>query len=83
MKKKVALKRCDNGAKLANDLSDMITERAKLEDNYGKSLKQWRNKWSIHLNSETNEEYGETMKDAWLALLEAGNKTGGELTFSY
>ena len=80
--KKVALKRCDNGAKLANDLSDMISERAKIEDNYGKSLKQWRNKWSIQLNSETNEEYGETMKAAWLALLEAASKTGGMLTFS-
>lgn len=34
-KYKVALKRCDNGQKLASELSEMISERAKVEDNYG------------------------------------------------
>ena len=78
---KVALKRCDNGAKLANDLNEMILERAKIEDDYGKSLKAWNNKWKKLLNSETNEEYGETTKNAWLAFLEAGNKTAGKYMY--
>lgn len=69
---KIALKRCDNGAKLANDLSDLISERAKLEDNYGKAIKNWSHKWSEHLNKESSEY--ETTKDAWLAVLESGNK---------
>ncbi len=34
-KYKIALKRCDNGQKLADELSEMISERAKIEDNYG------------------------------------------------
>lgn len=63
---KIALKRCDNGSKLANDLSDLISERAKLEDNYGKALKNWSNKWTDHLNKDSSEY--ETTKDAWVSL---------------
>jgi hypothetical protein len=38
---KVALKRCENGYKLASELNELISDRAKIEDNYGKSLQQW------------------------------------------
>ncbi len=63
---KVALKRCDNGQKLGSDLMDLISERAKLEDNYGKAIKSWSHKWTEQLNS--NAEY-ETTKDAWVIRL--------------
>jgi hypothetical protein len=63
-KYKIALKRCDNGQKLANDLAELIAERAKLEDNYGKSIKSWSQKWSEHLSKEAIEY--ETTKDAWV-----------------
>lgn len=69
---KVALKRTDDGQKLASDLTDLISERAKLEDNYGKSVKAWSNKWQEHLN-KSSPEY-ETTKDAWIAFLESGTK---------
>ena len=72
-KYKIALKRCDNGQKLASELADMIGERAKLEDSYGKSLQSWHNKWVNHLNNESSEY--ETTKDAWTSFLEAGNRT--------
>jgi len=62
---KVALKRCDNGQKLGSDLMDLISERAKLEDNYGKAIKSWSQKWTEQLNS--NAEY-ETTKDAWVII---------------
>lgn len=70
---KYVLKRCDNGNKLSGELSDMISERAKLEEAYAKSIKQWSKKWSDHLNNESTEY--ESTKDAWYAFLEAGNQT--------
>ena len=62
---KVALKRCDNGQKLGSDLVDLISERAKLEDNYGKAVKNWSHKWTEQLNGTSSPEY-ETTKDAWV-----------------
>lgn len=69
---KYALKRCTNGQKVGSDLADMISERAKLEDEYAKSLRQWNKKWNDYL--EDSPEYG-TTKEGWRAFLEAGNKT--------
>ena len=63
-KYKIALKRCDNGQKLATDLSELISERAKLEDNYGKSIKAWSQKWTDTLNKEAIEY--ESTKEAWV-----------------
>lgn len=71
-KYKIALKRCDNGYKLGSDLSEMISDRAKLEDNYGKSIKAWSTKWKNQLEKESPEY--ETTKEAWSAFLEAGSK---------
>lgn len=65
---KYVLRRCDNGSKLSTELADMITERAKLEESYAKSLRQWAKKWNEHLDNES-VEYG-TTKDAWYAFLE-------------
>ena len=70
---KYALKRCDNGHKLGSELIDMISERAKLEENYAKSIRQWNKKWSQHLNNESSEY--ETTKLAWKAFLDAGIQT--------
>jgi hypothetical protein len=69
---KYALKRYDNGAKLAQDLTDMISERAKLEEAYAKSLRQWSKKWYDYLQNESTEY--ETSKDAWYAYLDMGNR---------
>ena len=68
----VLLSRCDNGYKLGSDLSEMISDRAKLEDNYGKSIKAWSTKWKNQLEKESPEY--ETTKEAWSAFLEAGSK---------
>ncbi len=65
---KVALKRCDNGQKLGTDLAELISERAKLEDNYGKAIKNWSHKWNEHLIGTSSPEY-ETTKDAWVMKL--------------
>jgi hypothetical protein len=51
----------------------MISERAKLEETYAKSIKQWNKKWSQHLNNESSEY--ETTKSAWKAFLDAGIQT--------
>jgi hypothetical protein len=51
----------------------MISERAKLEESYAKSIRQWNKKWSEHLNSETSEY--ETSKAAWRAFLDASYLT--------
>lgn len=51
----------------------MVAERAKIEENYAKSLKQWYKKWNDHLESDS-AEYQST-KQGWAALLETGNKT--------
>jgi len=70
---KYTVKRCDNGNKLAQELAEMISERAKLEESYGKSLQSWHRKWTNHLN-EDSPEY-ETTKLAWHAFLDANVKT--------
>ena len=70
---KKVIERCDNGHKLANDLKDMLTERAKIEEAYANSLKQFHKKWTEHLRSKSCKEY-ETGKDSWQAFLNTANK---------
>lgn len=69
---KLALNRCDDGYELGNKLIDCISERAKIEDAYAKSLKSWNKKWSDYLNTESSEY--QTGKNAWLALLQTGEE---------
>jgi hypothetical protein len=52
---KAVLTRCEDGHELGNRLVDMLTDRAKIEDTYAKSLIQWKKKWVDHLNSESTE----------------------------
>lgn len=47
--------------------------RAKLEENYVKSLKAWHRKWTEHLRNDSSEY--ETSKDAWQAFLNLGSQT--------
>lgn len=70
---KSALKRYDNGHKLCNDLSEMIEERAEIEQSYARALNAWNGKWKHHLETET-VEYGTTRK-GWIALLDSATKT--------
>jgi hypothetical protein len=71
---KKALERCDNGHKLAQELMEMITERAKIEETYSRSLKSFHKKWTDHLRSKACKEY-ETGKDSWQAFLNTANKS--------
>jgi hypothetical protein len=68
---KIALKRCDNGAKLAKELEEMICDRAKIEDNYANALHAWHKKWSNHLNNNSSEY--QTTRNAWQAYLNLSN----------
>ena len=68
---RIALKRCDNGAKLGKELEDMIAERAKIEDSYASSIRSWYKKWTTHLNKNSSEK--QTTRDAWQAYLDLSN----------
>ncbi len=43
---KKTTKRIDDGSKLCHELSNLVTERAEIEKNYAKALKQWAMKWN-------------------------------------
>ena len=58
----VALKRCENGHDLAQQLSEMFDERAQLELAYTNQLRAWSRKW--HGEIVKSQEYG-TNKKAW------------------
>lgn len=58
----VALKRCENGHDLAQQLADMYDERAQLELTYANQLRTWARRWHNELNK--SQEYG-TNKKNW------------------
>ncbi|CAM4871507.1 unnamed protein product [Rotaria socialis] len=58
----VALKRCENGHDLAQQLVTMFEERAKLELDYSNELRSWSRKW--HGELVKSNEYG-TNKQVW------------------
>ena len=58
----VALKRCNNGHDLAQQLADMLDERAQLENAYINQLRTWSRKW--HADLVKSQEYG-TNKKVW------------------
>ncbi|CAF1063226.1 unnamed protein product [Didymodactylos carnosus] len=60
------VKRCDDGNKLTTDLMSMITERAELEKQFSKMLKNWSKKWSDYV--QKSPEFG-TMGSAWKAVM--------------
>lgn len=70
---KYTLKRCDNGYVLGEKLINMLSERAKIEEDYSKSLKTWSKKWNTYLDRNSSE--GEETKKGWKGLLEVGNQT--------
>lgn len=70
---KFTLKRCDNGYVLSDKLINMLSERAKIEEDYSKSLKQWSKKWNSYLDRNSSE--GEETKKGWKGLLEVGNQS--------
>lgn len=57
-----ALKRCENGHDLAQQLSEMFDERAQLELAYTNQLRAWSRKW--HGEIVKSQEYG-TNKKVW------------------
>lgn len=58
----VALKRCENGHDLAQQLGDILDERAQIELSYANQLRSWSNKWRNALTK--SQEYG-TNKKVW------------------
>ncbi|CAF0807075.1 unnamed protein product [Adineta steineri] len=58
----IALKRCENGHDLAQQLADMYEERAQLELVYTNQLRAWSRKW--HGELVKSQEYG-TNKKVW------------------
>ncbi len=64
------LHRCEDGFTLANKLADCLKDRARIEDEYSRSLKQWNKKWTDYLVA-SQSEYG-TSADAWLGMLQTG-----------
>ena len=58
----IALKRCENGHDLAQQLADMFDERAQIELAYSTQLRSWSRKWHHELTK--SQEYG-TNKQVW------------------
>lgn len=67
----VALKRCENGHDLAQQLADMFDERAQLELSYTNQLRAWSRKW--HSELVKSQEYG-TNKVVWDQTVTAGEQ---------
>nr|CAB3264626.1 protein kinase C and casein kinase substrate in neurons protein 2 [Phallusia mammillata] len=58
--------RIDNGVKLCDDLMAFMKERAMIEEQYSKSLKAWRNKYTKVI--EKNSSY-HTLESTWSKML--------------
>lgn len=69
---KQVVKRIDDGAALADHLSQLINERAELEMKYAKGLKLWSRKWDDTINK--GPEYG-TLEQAMKSLTTEANET--------
>ena len=67
----VALKRCENGHDLAQQLADMFDERAQLELAYTNQLRSWSRKW--HNELVKSQEYG-TNKKVWDSAVTTGTR---------
>lgn len=68
---KRTVKRCEDGYKVCNDLTQMFADRADIEKAYAKSLKSWSKKWNDYLNK--GSEYG-SMKATWMSALNEADK---------
>jgi hypothetical protein len=66
------LDRCNDGNDLCENLIEMLNDRAKVEENYAKSLLQWQKKWTDFMNKES-KEYGSS-KVACLSMLQTSEK---------
>jgi hypothetical protein len=66
----IALKRCENGHNLAQQLAEMFEERAQVELVYTNQLRAWSRKW--HGELVKSHEYG-TNKKAWDQSITTGN----------
>ena len=68
---KNTIKRTEYGHTLGNKLVSCLLDRARIEDDYTKSLKQWNSKWKEYLET-SSMEYG-SCKASWLAMLQTGD----------
>eukprot|EP00088_Acartia_fossae_P017713 TRINITY_DN2012_c0_g1_i2.p1 TRINITY_DN2012_c0_g1~~TRINITY_DN2012_c0_g1_i2.p1 ORF type:complete len:472 (-),score=85.44 TRINITY_DN2012_c0_g1_i2:190-1605(-) len=65
-------KRIEDGEKLCKDLIALVQERANIEKEYAKMLKNWSNKWNKHI--ENGPEYG-TTEAAWKGVCSEADKS--------
>lgn len=68
---KRTVNRIDNGVKLCDDLLSFIKERAIIEENYNKHLKQWSAKFGKVI--EKNSSYN-TLESTWINMLSEADK---------
>ena len=64
-------KRTEDGQRLCNDLVSLIKERAQIEEQYAKLLKQWSKRWQDAVDK--GPEYG-TTASAWKGILSEADK---------
>jgi len=64
-------KRIDDGERLCKDLITLVQERANIEKEFAKQLKQWSGKWNNLI--EKGPEYG-TTEAAWKAVLNEADR---------
>jgi hypothetical protein len=64
-------KRIDDGERLCKDLITLVQERANIEKEFAKQLKQWSGKWNSLI--EKGPEYG-TTEAAWKAVLNEADR---------
>jgi len=64
-------KRIDDGERLCKDLIALVQERANIEKEFAKQLKQWSGKWNNLI--EKGPEYG-TTEAAWKAVLNEADR---------
>ena len=69
---KKTLHRCEDGYELGKKLISCLLDRARIEEDYSKSLKQWNSKYGDYLKSD-DKEY-ERGKYIWLSMLQTGEE---------
>ncbi|KAL3314060.1 Protein kinase C and casein kinase substrate in neurons protein 2 [Cichlidogyrus casuarinus] len=65
------VKRLENANKLTSDFSQLVAERASIENSYSENLRKWSSKWSSLVS--TGIEYG-TGAQPWNAVCEEANQ---------
>lgn len=66
-----AIDRCNQGHTLTNNVINMFTERAQIEEEYAKKLKDWQDKWYEKVDDSSESK---STKNALQSFLKTGTK---------